>query len=149
VILYLDASALVKLVVAEAESDVVTRVWWEASLRSSASLSWVEVHSAVARRRRRRELSQSQARRARLAWATIWRGLSVIEPAPVVLRVAAQSTHRYGLGALDAVHLASFFAVLAKAEGGEARFCGYDRKLLAAVERASRRIVRGGRRAAR
>jgi predicted nucleic acid-binding protein len=141
-ILYLDASALVKLVARENESEFVERLWRGASIRSTANVAWVEVHSAISRKRRLRQLSAAGARVARANWGRVWEAIMAVETSAPVLEGAARATDRYGLSALDALHLSSFLGVLEKAGREEVQFCGYDKKLTTAVARAVERRMR-------
>lgn len=137
-IVYFDASALVKLVIEEQGSSEVASLWRSTSHRMSARIAWIEVHSTIARKRRRRELSDRTGERARAAWGLLWASIGVIELTPELIDVAADVTYQYGLTALDAIHLASFLALLeAAGPADEIRFSSFD-SVLAAAARAVR-----------
>lgn len=120
--IYLDSSALVKLVVEEAESEPL-RTWLRerSSTWASSELARVEVPLAV-RKRNARQLP---------AAAALLSGLTPVLVGRQVLDAAAQLPDQH-LRSLDAVHLASALAL------GKActAFVAYDGRLLAAAGRA-------------
>jgi predicted nucleic acid-binding protein len=110
--LYLDASALVKLVVEEPQSDALGALIAEASLISSA-VAGVEVRLAAAR---------SGITRAVEAADEVMRTVARVWMTSEVIRVAGRLTR---LRALDAIHVASALSLGASIDG----FVAYDRRL--------------------
>ncbi|MEN3282307.1 MAG: uncharacterized protein V7607_3447 [Solirubrobacteraceae bacterium] len=115
---YLDASAFVKLVLPERESDALAAAIdvWE--LASSALL---EVESVLAARRR--EPSEEATARELL------RGVELIDLRPDIRRVAANVPDP-SLRSLDAVHLATALSL----RDHLGAFFVYDKKLAAAAQ---------------
>lgn len=119
---YLDSSALVKLVVAEPESTALRLYLIEHRERVSSALAHVEVGRAV----RRKGASEAALRRAEQVLARI--GLVAIDE-PLLREAAALSPT--GLRSLDAVHLATALSL----DGLDA-VVTYDRRFDAAASEA-------------
>lgn len=122
-LVYLDSSALVKLVVAEPESSVLAdflRGWSE---RVSSAVALTEVPRAL----RRAGFGASERRRSREVMARI----ALVDVDRRIL-VAAAALDPPALRTLDAIHLATALAV----REDLAAIVTYDRRLAAAAERA-------------
>jgi len=119
-LIYLDASAIVKLVVEERESPALRDALRNRPRRVSSALALVEVHLAVARR-----LPAPPTPRA----GTVLAGLALIPIDQATLEGAAR-LGEYGVRALDAIHLATARSL---GEDLEA-FIAYDQRLLTAAE---------------
>lgn len=119
-LLYLDASAIVKLVVEEPESTALREALRDRPRRVSSAVALVEVHLAAARRS-----PAPSSGRVR----TILAGLTLIPVDRLTLDTAA-GLGAHGLRTLDAIHLASAISL------GEDLDCliAYDTRLLAAAE---------------
>jgi predicted nucleic acid-binding protein len=119
-VVYLDSSALVKLVVAEPESDALAKYLERRPARVSCALARVEViravrpHGAPARRRARDLLDR----------------VSLLELDEVLLDAAAELGDP-ALRSLDAIHLAAAATFAA----GLQELVTYDRRMAAAAER--------------
>lgn len=128
--IYLDSSALVKLVLAEAESAAPSE-WVNArtdTVRASSALVRVEVVRAI----NSRDCAQvSRARRLINATALVPITNDLLDEA---------GTLEYGLRSLDAVHLASALRLRGDLEA----FVAYDQRLLEAVEEAGLRVASPG-----
>ena len=124
--MYLDASALVKLVFRESESDALIealRSWPE---RVSSVVAEIEVQR-VARR-----TGGSAARRARNVMARI----ALVELADDV-RAAAAAIRPPGLRTLDAIHLATALSL-----GSDlGAVCAYDQRLAEAATAAGIHVI--------
>jgi predicted nucleic acid-binding protein len=123
---YLDASALVKLVVREPEWQALRLYLGLFPLRATSILSMVEVPRAVARHLRRFE-PRSMA---------IFRGLEIL-PFDRPLASAAVHLPPMELRSLDAVHLASAVALAPDLES----VVTYDARLAEAAELAGIPVV--------
>lgn len=121
--LYLDSSALVKLVVSEPETPALLEYLASQPERISSALAVVEVHRAI----RRAGLAARIEARCDQVLARI--GLVKVDTG--VLREAAKLGPR-ALRSLDAVHLATALSL-----GDQLRaFVAYDRRLLDAAAAA-------------
>lgn len=119
---YLDSSAIVKLVVTEAESGALRRYLVKHREHVSSALARVEVCRAV----RRTDASEAMSRRAEQVLARI--GLVALDE-PLLHDAAALSPT--GLRSLDAVHLATALSL-----DGLDVVVTYDRRLDAAASEA-------------
>jgi uncharacterized protein len=119
-VIYLDSSAIVKLVTEEEEREALS-LWLEShdEVRASSQLSHVEVLRAS----NRRDSEAVAIARSILAQ------LEMIPMTPTLLERAA-TLHPPALRALDAIHLASALVLREDLTA----FIGYDRRLLAAAE---------------
>jgi len=118
-LLYLDASAIVKLVVEEPESPALRQALRGRPQRVSSALALVEVNLAAARR-----TPAPPSERVREVLA----GLTLLAVDQSVLEFAA-GLHESRLRALDAIHLAT-----AQSLGEDlASLLAYDSRLLAAA----------------
>ena len=127
-IVYLDASALVKRYVAEAGSVEVASLISEAQAIGTAVVSRAEVAAALAKAARVRLVTREAALTALKAFSADWENLIRIQFGEPLAARAAALAWEYGLRGYDAVHLA---AVLFWRETlGEAiTVATYDREL--------------------
>lgn len=119
-LVYLDASAIVKLVVEEAESAALRDALRERPSRVSSALALVEVHLAVGRRSPAPPPERAQ---------TVLAGLTLIPVDRETLETAS-NLGEHGLRALDAIHLAT-----ARSLGDDLEsLIAYDQRLLSAAQ---------------
>ena len=144
-LVYLDASALVKVYVAEADSDQVQRLLRGRSQPTTCRHSHVEVVSALWRRARAGEISETARDRAAATLERLLARMKVVEVTPAVTGRAVELVQRHPLRAGDAVQLASALHLAAQS-GRTVRFLCYDGALTAAARaelRGSPEVVRG------
>ena len=127
-LLYLDASALVKLVVSEPETGTLESELASWPSRVSSVIVEVELRRAVYRERR--ALEHAEAVVESLTLVQLGEGL----------RRAAGQVGSPGLRSLDAIHLATALS-LADDLGA---FCCYDRRLSADAEAAGLTVLSPG-----
>ncbi len=106
-ILYLDTSALVKLYVAEDDSDVVQAAAKAADSLASSVLAYVEAHAAFARLHREGLLSEPQHELARQRFREDWRDMRRVETGDSLLKRAVDLTEAFALRAYEGVQLAA------------------------------------------
>jgi predicted nucleic acid-binding protein len=134
VIVYLDASALVKQYVAESGSADVDAIIARATALGTAAISRAEVASALARATRVGALSRDEAQAALQVFYTQWPDLVRLQLTEVILAQAGELAWTYGLRGYDAVHLAA--AQFWQASLGEAvTLAAFDRQLWRAGDR--------------
>jgi predicted nucleic acid-binding protein len=124
---YLDSSALVKLVISEPESDALRRFLADSSELYSSRIAAVEVHRAVARQTERDAGKQVDAVLETL------RFMELDEAMALAAAVASPRTLR----TLDAMHLASATAMASGLQG----FVTYDARLAAAARDAGLEVA--------
>ena len=112
-ILYLDTSALVPLLVAEAPSPRCRRLWDGADAVLCSALGHVEASAALARSHRAGRLPASALGPAARLLADLWSDITVVPADEPRLRAASAVALRHGLRGYDAVHCAAALSVAA------------------------------------
>jgi len=110
-LVYFDSSALVKLVVEEAGSDVASALWDGCDAALSSRLAYPEVCAALAASHRNDDLDDASYAQASRDWADFWAAIRPVELTAGVERQAGVLAHRRALRGADAVHLARALAV--------------------------------------
>ena len=139
-ILYLDTSALVKLLRIEEGSGQVRQAAESAQALASSTLAKIEVHAALARLLREgEELEVIQS--SRQAFEAMWQDMAQVQMDRTV-DAACGLCRRHPLRSLDAIHLAS--ALLLREEGGlEVQFACADNRLATAAQAEGFRLIQG------
>ena len=117
--LYLDTSSLVKLYVAEPDSDAVRKLVDDATVVATSSIAYTETRAALARRYRERGLRPAAFASAKKTFEADWPKYFTVDVTSALCRAAGEFAERYRLRAYDSVHLAAFAEV--------AREAAYDR----------------------
>jgi hypothetical protein len=132
VIAYFDTSALLELVIAEADADQASLLWERASEVVVSRLVWPEALAALAAARRGRRLTEEgHAAAVRLLFRDLFGRCTVVSVADHLVERAAELASGYDLRAADAIHLATALAVM---EPGSI-FVTWDKRLQqAAIE---------------
>jgi len=134
-ILYLDTSALVKLLVQEAHSERVREVAMRSSVIATHLITYAEACAAFAlyaRFRRDKTLFQ----RLRRTLDRHWRQWDIVAADETLVRRAGELAGRYGLRGYDSVHLAAVEAVREASQGAEFLFGVFDADLAHAARLA-------------
>ena len=134
--LYLDTSSLIKLYVDESDSDRIQQLVQAADVVVTSTLSYPEARATLARRRRERLTTATEATAARKRLDDDWGRLVVIGCGYEVARAAGDLAETHGLRGADAVHLASFADLLAHSSDDDIRFSSADARL----NRAARQL---------
>ncbi|MCL6521441.1 MAG: type II toxin-antitoxin system VapC family toxin [Firmicutes bacterium] len=142
-IAYLDSSALVKLYVLEPGSARVRRLVEEADVAATSAIAYAEIRSAMARRHREGDLSESALSRIKAALLADWEALFVLPATGAVARIAGDLAEEHGLGGMDAVHLASALW-LARQHSSPMTFAARDERLARAAEALGFDVVGSG-----
>ncbi|MGH7312218.1 MAG: type II toxin-antitoxin system VapC family toxin [Candidatus Rokuibacteriota bacterium] len=132
-ILYLDASALVKLYVEEAGTPVVADRIAAAAAVATALITYAEARAALARHRRDGALSVVDLRRAVRELDREWGAYNIVDLTDALVRSAGALAERHALRGYDAVHLAA--ALDLRAAGAGLEFCAFDTRLSRAARR--------------
>jgi predicted nucleic acid-binding protein len=133
VIVYLDASALVKRYVSESGSREVNALIARASVVGTAEISHAEVSSALAKAVRMRMLSREEAASALQLFNAEWESLIRLQLTEVLISRAATLAWERGLRGYDSVHLAAalFWQDML---GDTVTLASYDRQLWEAAK---------------
>lgn len=138
-ILYLDASALIKRYVAEAGSEEVRRWIAEAAAVGTGIVARAEVSAAIARAVRLKYVSRKGARMALELFRGEWPDLVRLPVAEITVARADELAWEYGLHGYDALHLA--MALIWQETVGEAlTLATFDRELWQVGKRAGLKV---------
>jgi predicted nucleic acid-binding protein len=110
-LVYFDSSALVKLLVDEAGTDIASELWDGCDAALSSRLAYPEVRAALAASARNADLTVRELRAAESTWEDFWSSMRPVELTPSVERNAGQLAVQRALRGADAVHLASALAI--------------------------------------
>ncbi len=127
-IVYLDASALVKRYIAEAGSPEVEVLIGEAHAIGTAVISRAEVAAALAKAARIALVARDAAGKALQAFNTDWEHLIRLQLSEPLVARAATLAWANGLRGYDSVHLAAAL-VWSEALGETVSMATYDREL--------------------
>lgn len=125
---YFDASSLVKLYLEEDGSEQVWEGARAAEVAGTTEISFVEVHSALAKASRMGVLTPDQASLVEAAFEEQWPKLQKIRFNPSIRARAARLTWSHELKAYDAVQLATALA-WREAMDEPVVFSTFDRRL--------------------
>jgi predicted nucleic acid-binding protein len=140
VTLYLDTSSLVKLYVAESNSDRVRAHVDRATIVATSTIAYPEARAALARRRRERALGAAAFAAAKQKLDADWPKYLAVQVTDTLCRDAGQLAERYALRGYDGVHLVSFLEVARQAGEAETEFSSFDDRLNRAARRAARAL---------
>ncbi len=110
-LVYFDSSALVKLVVDEAGTDIASELWDGCDAALASRLAYPEVRAALAASARNSDLTKRELLTAEATWEDFWAAVRPVELTPNVERAAGRLAAQRALRSADAVHLASAIAV--------------------------------------
>jgi len=136
-VVYFDSSALVKLLVQEAGSDLAAQLWDGCDAAVASRLAYPEVRAALAAAGRNHDLDVGGVASAERAWEEYWPATRPVELTRAVERQAGQLAAQYALRGADAVHLASALAL----SDPELILAAWDRRLRAGASAAGLAIA--------
>ena len=110
-LIYFDSSALVKLVLDEAGSDIAAALWNACDGALSSRLAHPEVCAALAAAGRNHDLTEAETSAALSDWELFWASMRPVELSADVERAAGALAATHQLRLADAVHLASALAL--------------------------------------
>jgi uncharacterized protein len=110
-IVYFDSSALVKLLVEEAGSELAAELWDGCDAAVSSRLAYPEIRAALAAATRNHDLDEEDLDAAEAAWEEYWAATRPVELTAAVERHAGKLAKLHALRGADAVHLASALAI--------------------------------------
>lgn len=134
-ILYLDASALVKRYVLEPGSAEVMEAIDQAEMIATSIITRAEVAAALGKAARMQILEQQEARAALVTFRSEWPDLIRLQITEMVVAYADRLSWEYGLRGYDAVHLASAL-LWQDAMGERITMATFDKQLWRAAEQA-------------
>jgi uncharacterized protein len=110
-LVYFDSSALVKLVVEEAGTQLAASLWDGCDAALASRLAYPEVRAALAAAARNHDLANGKLTEVEAAWEEYWHAVRAVELTPAITHQAGDLAREHGLRGADAVHLASALAI--------------------------------------
>lgn len=126
---YFDTSAIVKLIVAEEDSELADELWSTSTLRISSQLVYPEARAALAAAARQGRIDQRGLRRAVGDLEQAITAMRLIGVDHALARQAGDLAEQHALRGYDAVHLASALLI----DDPELLIVTWDRELAAAA----------------
>jgi predicted nucleic acid-binding protein len=112
VIAYFDTSALVKLFLRDEEGSRTAAAIWDASdIKFASRIAYPEGRAALGAAHRSRRLTAGALARAREELSSLFEELAVIELHASLAEAAGDVSERFGLRAIDSIHLASALVI--------------------------------------
>jgi uncharacterized protein len=139
-IYFYDTSALAKLYVDEAFSELLRKNAAQATVTIVCELTWVEMCAALGRRMKTGETTPADAQAAMMKLGANWPSYRQVHIAPVLLQLAGQYAQTLGLRAYDSVQLACAKSTHT-AVGGNMTFCCFDKALNNAAKALGMRVL--------
>ena len=131
-ILYLDASALVKRYIAEKGSDLVNSWISEADMVVTSILTRVEVVAAITRAQRMKIITPEDAQLAIRQFRAEWESYQRLPITEITVTRGDNLAYKHGLRGYDATHLASLL-LWQEAIGQPVTLAAFDSRLLKAA----------------
>ena len=138
-IVYIDASALVKRYVAERESDAVIELTAKAEIVATSVVSRAELAAALARAARLGALDQDGARQAQRRFSREWPDFARVPVSEALVARAERLAWDYELRGYDAVQLAASL-MWQESIGEDVLLATFDRQLWGAATRAGLQV---------
>ena len=127
-ILYCDTSALVKLYLLEAGSDVMLGQAEFAEIIVTCRISWAEAMAAMARRSRESPVDQIQISQAQALFQAQWPHFAILEVTQTLVELAGEYADTFALRGYDSVQLAAA-QILQKETSRAVTFACFDDRL--------------------
>jgi predicted nucleic acid-binding protein len=131
--LYLDTSTLVKLYLDEPGSDDIRRLVQGADVIATSSIAYAETRATLARRRRERLLTATQAKDVVETFDLDWTRFAVVALNEELAHAAGRLTEAHDVRGCDAIHLASFEWLLSRSAEDDVQFSCADERLTRAA----------------
>ena len=129
---YLDTSSLIKLYVEEPDSTKIQSLVITATAIVTSIISYAEARATFARLFRKRIITRAQSRQATQQLDADWPRFVVIELNREIGHSAGRLAESLALAGADAVHLASFEALISRCDD-DVEFSGADDRLVRAA----------------
>jgi len=132
-IAYFDTSFLVKIYAAEKDSEAAWAMRSAASAIVTSVVSYTELCSALARKRREGSVDETAYQTALRTFQTDWDGIGKMEVSEETARRAGDLARKHALRGFDAIHLASALLISSGIKGGKLAFATADARLARAA----------------
>lgn len=112
---------------------------WSKPSSAASVVAYPEARAAFARRKRERSLTPMDWRRAKAAFEADWPRLLALDVSSPLAKSAGELAERHRLRGFDALHLASYLAIVREFPEEDVRFSSADRHLERAARPGKRR----------
>lgn len=126
---YLDTSALLKLYVAEAESQQAAEVVDQAEHLFTHLITYAELRATLAKVERMQRITAEDKLIIQKKFEHDWSGISIVTPNEVLIRRAGHLCDQFGLRGYDSVHLAAAEAISLRLMPVTLTFACFDKQL--------------------
>ena len=126
-----DASALVKLLLDEGDAATVEALWTDTAEALVSVVGYAELRGSISRALRGGRILPDAYPTVRLELEQMWGSVVEIRLEGTLPHHAGALADRHGLGALDAIHLASALSIATPAD--QPTFVTFDRRLAEAA----------------
>ena len=126
-ILFCDTSALMKLLVDEAQSDQMRQISSMVDAIGVCRISWAETMSALARLQREEPIYEDDLEQARQQLIQSWECFTIVEVSQPLVETAGRFADAFALRGYDSVQLAAAHELHANAEETVLFACYYGR----------------------
>lgn len=117
VILFCDTSALMKLLVDEAQSDQMRQISTTVDAIGVCRISWAETMAALARLQREDPISNEDLEQARQQLIQCWKTFTIVEVCQPLVETAGRFADVFALRGYDSVQLAAVNSLLPRRSG--------------------------------
>lgn len=131
-ILFCDTSALVKLYIAETDSEALRSLAEQADALAVSRIAWAEMMAALARRVREAPADAAAIDLVRERLRVDWPSYLVVEVTQALVEQAGEYADVFALRGYDSVQLATAH-LLQSASGKDVRFACFDTRLAKAA----------------
>jgi predicted nucleic acid-binding protein len=128
VILFCDTSALMKLLIDEAQSDQIRQISSTVDAIGVCRISWAETMAALARLQREDPVYDEDLEQARQQLIQFWESFTIVEVSQPLVETAGRFADAFALRGYDSVQLAAARTLQAMA-GEEIQFTCFDTRL--------------------
>ncbi|MBM5798786.1 MAG: type II toxin-antitoxin system VapC family toxin [Cyanobacteria bacterium M_surface_7_m2_040] len=132
-ILFCDTSALIKLLVDEAQSDQLRQISSTVGAIGVCRISWAEAMAALARLRRDDPVNDDDLEQARQHLIQAWQSFTIVEVSQPLVETAGRFADVFALRGYDSVQLAAAHELHSNAQQ-TVLFACYDRRLNQAAQ---------------
>jgi predicted nucleic acid-binding protein len=133
VILFCDTSALMKLLVDEAQSNQMRQISTTVDAIGVCRISWAETMAALARLQREDPINNEDLDLARQQLTQSWRTFTIVEVSQPLVETAGRFADVFALRGYDSVQLAAAHELQVNTEQ-KVLFACYDRRLNQAAQ---------------
>ena len=132
-ILFCDTSALIKLLVDEAQSNQMRQISTTVDAIGVCRISWAETMAALARLQREDPINNEDLDLARQQLTQSWRTFTIVEVSQPLVETAGRFADIFALRGYDSVQLAAAHELQVSTEQ-KVLFACYDRRLNQAAQ---------------